>query len=96
MQTQISPKLLEEWKKKGELIGIWRCERCFRKVPFYKSGNEMVDMIHLAAARDHKYCLRCREKIKKNNNPLNKVKKLRINILIQRYEPRIELPLILA
>lgn len=96
MQTQINPELLQEWKKKGELIAIWRCSRCYKKVLFYKSGNAIIDGIYLAWVHDHEYCQRCEAKLKKNNNPLKKEKMPRINILIQRYEPRVEAPLILA
>lgn len=82
---QISPQLLREWKKGGELLAIWRCEKCFMKVPFYKTDNSLVDSISLSFARNEKYCLKCRNKSKgKKKNPgSNPGREL---ILLRRYE----------
>jgi len=79
---QISPQLLREWKKEGELLAIWRCEKCFQKIPFYKTNNSLVDSISLSFARNEKYCLKCRNKSKrkKKNNPSREL------ILLRRYE----------
>ena len=84
---QIQPELLKKWKKKGELIVIWRCERCYKKIPFYKQ-NPFIDNISLAWAHDHKYCDKCEKKIKKNNPGLQNTnpENLRINILLKKYE----------
>ena len=83
---QIEPELLNEWKKEGELLIIWKCERCFEKIPFYKSGNELIDSIYLWWAHDHKYCWRCEKKI---NGIKDKKKEIipRINSLLEKYEP---------
>ncbi len=58
----INPPLLEQWKKKGEIIAIWRCDRCFKKVPFYKTDNPMVNEIYRQAAKE-KYCNHCKKKL---------------------------------
>ena len=83
---QIKPELLNEWKKKGKLIGIWRCERCYKKIPFYKE-MPLIDMIHLCWAHDHKYCPKCEKKIKGINTIKKKEEILRINHLLEKYEP---------
>ena len=68
---EINPQLLREWKKGGELLTIWRCEKCFQKVPLYKTDNPLVNSIYLSFAKHEKYCLKCKKnmkpKIKKNN-----------------------------
>ena len=83
---QIKPELLNEWKKKGDLLAIWRCERCYKKIPFYKQ-NPFIDNISLAWVHNHKYCDKCEKKIKKNNPRPNIIlKNLRINRLLKKYE----------
>ena len=83
---QIRPKLLKEWKKKGDLLVIWRCERCYKKIPFYKQ-NPFIDNIRLAWTHNHKYCDKCEKKLKKNNRPKeNNPENLRINLLLEKYE----------
>lgn len=79
---QINPQILREWKKKGELLAIWRCEKCFRKVPLYKTDNPLVNSIYLSSARYEKYCQKCKKtNIKKNNpGPIREI------ILLRRYE----------
>jgi len=81
---QISPKLLNEWKKEGELIAIWRCERCFKKIPFYKTDNELVNMIYLSFARHEKFCFECKRKLEKK--PEVKKKIIREIGLLKKYE----------
>lgn len=86
MLSQIKPELLNKWKNKGNLIIIWRCECCYKKIPFYKSDMPIIDMIHFAWARDHKYCDKCEKKLK--GIPLFKKKEIpRINQLLEIYEP---------
>ena len=82
---QIKPELFNEWKKKGELFAIFRCERCYKKIPFYKSYNELVNMISLAWIKDHKYCYSCERKLDNNFKTKKKVIP-RINLLLERYE----------
>lgn len=82
---QIKPELLEEWKKEGEILVIFRCEQCYKKIPFYKTDDELIDMIYLTWVRDHKYCNRCEDK-KKGNSKLKKEKPPRINRLLEKYE----------
>ena len=82
---QINPQLLREWKKGGKLLAIWRCEKCFRKIPLYKIDNELVNMIYLSFAGHEKYCLKCKKKmnnsnIKKNPGPVREL------ILLKKYE----------
>ncbi len=84
MLKQINPQLLREWKKQGELIAIWRCERCFKKIPFYKTDNELVNMIYLAFVRNEKYCNECKRKLEKH--PEVKKKVIREIILLKKYE----------
>ena len=81
---QIRPELLNEWRKKGDLIAIWRCERCYHKIPFFKQ-NPFIDNISLAWAHNHKYCLKC-EKIIKGMPTKKKEKIPRINRLLKKYE----------
>jgi len=92
MAPQIKLELLEEWKKKGKLLVIWRCERCYRKIPFFKSGNPLIDSIYLWWVRDHKYCYNCEKKIKKKNNPKPKqdTEIIRIGNLLEKYELPLE------
>jgi len=80
---QINPQIIDEWKKEGELLAIWRCEGCFKKVPFYKTDNELVNMIYLSFARNEKYCHSCKKK--NNPKPILK-KKCREIILLKKYE----------
>jgi len=84
---QIKPELLKEFKKKGDLLIIWRCERCYKKIPFYKQ-NLFIDNISLAWAHNHKYCDKCEKKIKKNNSGFEEedIKNLRITRLLKKYE----------
>ncbi len=90
---QIDPQLLREWKKEGELIAIWRCEKCFRKVPLYKTDSELVNFIYRSFARYEKYCPKCKKKnkpnIKKNNpGPIREIILLRKyeGVIIEKYE----------
>lgn len=86
MAPQIKLELLREWKKKGELLIIWRCEKCFIKIPFYKSGSPFIDSIYLWWAHDHKYCDKCKKE--KNNNPKEEnTEDKRIKNLLEKYEP---------
>ena len=83
---QINPQLLREWKKEGELLAIWRCEKCFMKIPLYKTNSPLVNSIYLSFASHEKYCLKCRKnksKIKKRNPGSNPSREL---ILLRRYE----------
>ena len=83
---QIKPELLNEWKKKGEILIIWRCERCYKKSVFYKSDMPLINGISLAWAHNHKYCQQCEKKM--NGITIKKkVKVLRINRLLEKYEP---------
>ena len=84
MLQQISPKLLSEWKKQGELIAIFRCERCFKKIPFYKTNNELVNMIYISYAKNERFCVECRKKLEKH--PEVKKKVIREIILLKKYE----------
>jgi len=96
MAPQIKLELLEEFKKKGKLLVIWRCERCFKKIPFYNQGNshygELANMICLCWAKDHKYCSSCEKKIKNKNNPKPKqdTEIMRISSLLEKYELPLE------
>ena len=83
MLQQIKPELLNEWKKKGELLRIWRCEGCYKKIPFYKQ-NPFIDMITMAWTHDHKYCWQCEKKM--NGITKKKVQIPRINRLLEIYE----------
>lgn len=92
---QIKPQLLQEWEKEGEILVVWRCERCYKKIPFYKTNNSFIDMIHLMWAQDHKYCSRCMNK--KKDKMIIKIP--RIIKILEKYEPKIEddelLPIVL-
>lgn len=77
---QIEPRLLTLLQKKGELLVIWRCERCYKIIPFYKQ-NHFIDNIILAWAHDHRFCNRCLNPIKKKVNPDNRVYRL-----LEKYE----------
>jgi len=79
---QISKELLEDLGKKGEVLVIWQCEKCFKTIPFYKSGNELIDTIYLWWAHDHKYC-----ECEKEKKPKKKENDQRINDLLEKYEP---------
>ncbi len=87
--AQINPELLNKWKKKGELIVIWRCERCCKKIPFYKSNMSLINMITLAWTHNHKYCPKCKKKIKGIPNK-KKVQIPRINRLLEIYESELK------
>ena len=86
MLSQIKPELLNKWKSMGKLIIIWRCERCYKKLLFYKSDMSLIDMIHFAWAKDHKYCNKCEKKLK-GIKPSKKKEIPRINQLLEIYEP---------
>ena len=91
MAPQIQQELINEWKKKGELISIWGCDRCFKKIPFYKSGDEVIDHIYLWWSRDHKYCDSCKKKIENNNKIIKKPDQgQNIKELLEKYEPEYE------
>ncbi len=82
---QISPQLLKELKKDGELLTIWRCEKCFKKIPFYKTKNPLVNSIYLSFAGNEKYCPKCKMNMnktdtKKKNNLCREI------FLLRRYE----------
>lgn len=81
MVQQINPQLLQKWKKDGEILILWRCERCFKKFPFYKTDNSLVNSILLSFARNERYCSRCRLK----NFPKKKVI-CKTSVLLERYE----------
>ncbi len=59
---QINPQLLREWNEKGEILAIWGCHRCFKKIPFYKTDNPLIDSILLSFAKFEKYCVKCKKK----------------------------------
>jgi len=63
MPPQIKTELINEWKKRGKLLTIWRCERCYKKVPFYKTKNPLINSIYLAFAETEKYCWKCKKKL---------------------------------
>ena len=82
---QINPQLLKKWKKDGELLTIWSCEKCFKKIPFYKNKNLLVNSIYLSFSKHEKYCLKCKRNMnktdtKKKNNPCREI------FLLRRYE----------
>ena len=82
---QINPELLNKWKEKGDLIAIWKCDKCSKKLLFYKE-NSFIDNIILAWVHNHQYCDKCEKKIK-GIHPKKKDKILRINRLLEIYEP---------
>ena len=81
---QINPQLLREWNKKGEILTIWRCENCLKKIPLYKTNNELIDSIYLSFAKFEKFCLKC--KLKMKGDPIVKKKIMREVILLKKYE----------
>jgi len=81
---QINPQLLREWNKKGDILTIWRCENCFKKIPLYKTNNELINSIYFSFARFEKFCPKCRAKMK--GNPIVKKKIRREVILLRKYE----------
>ena len=83
---QINPQILNKWKRGGELIAIFRCERCFKKIPLYKTDNALVNSIYLSFAGHEKYCPKC--KMNKPNIKKNLIR--REIILLARYEGVIE------
>jgi len=84
---QIKPELLDIWKSKGELLIIWGCERCYKKISFYKSNLPLIDVIHLAWTHNHRYCYKCEKKIKGISTVKKKIEIPRINRLLEKYEP---------
>lgn len=83
MELQIDQKQLQEWGKRGELLIIWGCEKCSKKIPFYKSGNDKIDAIILCWCHDHHFCDNC---IKPKSNPIKKNPEIeRINFLLETY-----------
>lgn len=86
MVSQINPQMLQEWKKDGEIIAIWRCENCFRKIPLYKTDNELINSIYLSFAQFEKDCPKC----KMRGKPIVKKKIIREIILLEKYEGIIE------
>ena len=84
--TQIKPELLQKWQRKGELLTIWRCERCYKMEPLYKTTNSLINAIYLSWARNHKYCPLCEAKMK-GLSKKKPVKIIRINTLLEKYEP---------
>jgi len=63
MIPQINHQLLKDWEKQGELLAVWRCDSCFKKVPFYKTDNPIINAIYLSVARYEKYCDKCKKKL---------------------------------
>ncbi len=86
MMQQIKQELLNEWKKEGELLIIFGCEYCHKKIPFYRTDNELVNRIYLDWVRNNKYCYHCEKKLHGNNSK-KKEKIPRINRLLEIYEP---------
>ena len=84
MLSQIKPELLNKLKSEGKLLVIWRCEHCYKKLPFYKSDIPLINMIYLAWARDHKYCGKCEKKLM-GYKPPKKKEIPRINQLLEIY-----------
>lgn len=87
MALQIKPELLNEWKKQGEILAIWGCPRCHKKVVFYKSDRPLINSIHWAWAHNHEYCEKCYNKINGVITVKKKVEISRINLLLKKYEP---------
>ena len=90
MSFKINPITLEEWKKQGELLAIFRCDRCYKKTPFYKTNNELIDSIYVLWVRDHKNCWRCEKKREKNPLDMETKGNIKIIELIEKYEPKKE------
>jgi len=86
---EIKLQLLNELKKQGRLLTIFRCERCYKKIPFYSTNNNLINMIYLSWVRDHRYCNSCEKKIKNLNIKPKKKIKPRINTLLEKYELKI-------
>ena len=84
---QIKPELLSEWKEMGEILVIWGCPRCHKKMVFYKSDMPLIDDIHLIWAQDNKYCKKCYNKINGIVTIKKKIEVSRINLLLKKYEP---------
>ena len=84
MVQGIKPQLIQEWQKEGEILVIWRCQRCFKKIPFYKTNNPLIDSIYLAFANFEQYCDKCKKKL--NPQPSFKKKVRREIILLKKYE----------
>ncbi len=82
--AKINPQTLEKWKKEGELLTIFRCPRCFKKIPFYETGDELINSIYLAWASNHYYCPKC-EKIKTHGDIIKK-QVPRIITIIEKYD----------
>jgi len=82
---QIKPAILDEWRKNGEILTIWGCERCYKKIPFYVE-NPFVDSIKMMWAKNHKYCKKCYNKINGIIIIIKSVHIPRINILLGKYE----------
>ena len=89
--AHIDPQLLERWKKQGELLTIFRCPRCFKKIPFYKTNNELINSIYLFWVREHEYCPKCEKIIKKKGLELDpnvgNIMNPEIVRIIKKYEP---------
>ena len=84
MVIVIKPQLLKEWQKQGEILAIWRCNRCFQKIPLYKTDDDLINSIYLSFARFEKYCPMC--KLKKEMKSTPKIKVRREIILLKKYE----------
>ena len=82
MVSQINPQILQEWKKEGELITIWRCNKCFKKIPLYKTDNPLINTIYISFAQFEKFCPKC----KMGEKPIVKKKIRREIILLEKYE----------
>lgn len=86
-------ELIKKFRKEGELLIIWKCEECGKILPFYRSKNKLINMIHLCWARDHKYCSKCEEKRKgiKKPKPKENPAEARIKDLLNIYEDDIQI-----
>jgi len=76
MLTCLQQPFLEKIQQRGEVLIIWCCEKCRKKMPFYKSGNDFIDGIYLMWARDHKFCDKCLNPPKKTILKENRISKL--------------------
>ena len=81
---QINPQLLSEWKKEGEILAIWQCERCHKQIPFYKTGNPLIDFLYESFAHNEKYCCKC--KLRLQNLSKQKNTSTRTIKLLKKYE----------
>ena len=79
---------MQEWKKEGEILIIWQCNRCFKKIPLYKTNNSLVNSIYLSFARNEKYCEKCKKKL--NPKIIFKIKEIKEIRLLEIYEGVIE------